>query len=101
MQVFVYYNLHVANQFSKNINKYTNFPIQTLLVEIYLSYLLFVAHTELTLSRAVCLQGNDNKGSDDKNKINMVQHMSHKNNKENNSGKQHLHCKLWYAFTIA
>jgi len=55
MQVFVYCNLHVVNQFSKNINKYTNFPIQTLLVEMYLSYLLFVAHIELTLSRAVGL----------------------------------------------
>jgi len=27
--------------------------------------------------------------------------MSHKNKKENNSVKQHKHCKLRYAFTVA
>jgi len=54
-KVFVYCNLHVGNQFSKKMNKHTNFPIQTLLVEIHLSYLLFVPHIELTLSCSVCL----------------------------------------------
>ena len=66
-KVFVYCNWCVANQFSKNMNKYTNFPIQILLVEIYFSYLLFVPHIELTLSHSVGLQSDNNKGSDDKN----------------------------------